>query len=79
MGSKSLINSHPKNPYGSAGGRKCRVCANPHAIIRKYNLDMCRQCFRERAKDIGFMKVILLHLLSNSTILTLIIRMYFIV
>ena len=31
--------------------------ANPSAIIRKYHLDMCRQCFRERALDIGFVKV----------------------
>jgi small subunit ribosomal protein S29e len=31
--------------------------ANPSAIIRKYHLDICRQCFRERALDIGFVKV----------------------
>ena len=31
--------------------------ANPSAIIRKYHIDMCRQCFRERALDIGFVKV----------------------
>jgi ribosomal protein S14 len=34
-----------------------RFSANPSAIIRKYHLDMCRQCFRERALDIGFVKV----------------------
>ena len=33
------------------------IAANPSAIIRKYHLDMCRQCFRERALDIGFVKV----------------------
>lgn len=33
------------------------ITANPSAIIRKYHLDMCRQCFRERAIDIGFVKV----------------------
>ena len=38
--------------------RFCLDCsANPSAIIRKYHLDMCRQCFRERAGDIGFIKV----------------------
>lgn len=31
--------------------------ANQGAIIRKYHLHMCRQCFRERAEDIGFVKV----------------------
>ena len=35
----------------------CHNIANPSAIIRKYHLDMCRQCFRERALDIGFVKV----------------------
>ncbi|MBE3042597.1 hypothetical protein IMZ48_08480, partial [Candidatus Bathyarchaeota archaeon] len=25
--------------------------------MRKYGLDLCRQCFREKAKDIGFNKV----------------------
>ena len=34
-----------------------RVCANQWGIIRKYNLNICRQCFREYAKDIGFVKV----------------------
>jgi len=33
-----------------------RVCANTKGLIRKYALDMCRQCFREYAKDIGFVK-----------------------
>lgn len=55
MGSKALVNSHPKK-YGK-GGRHCRVCSNQHGLIRKYGLNMCRQCFRVYAKDIGFMKV----------------------
>ncbi len=56
MGAQALLNSHPKNPLGSKGGRKCKVCNNQKAIIRKYKIDICRQCFRERAKDIGFIK-----------------------
>jgi hypothetical protein len=37
---------------------KCsRVCANQWGIIRKYGLNICRQCFREYAKDMGFKKV----------------------
>ena len=57
MGGKALLNSHPKKESGSKGARRCRVCANQCAIIRKYHLNMCRQCFRERALDIGFIKV----------------------
>jgi small subunit ribosomal protein S29e len=34
-----------------------RVCSNQGGIIRKYNLNICRQCFREYANDIGFIKV----------------------
>jgi hypothetical protein len=30
---------------------------NGHGLIRKYALNMCRQCFRDKAKDIGFKKV----------------------
>ncbi|KAJ2727043.1 40S ribosomal protein S29 [Coemansia sp. Benny D115] len=42
--------------YGK-GSRQCRVCAHQAGLIRKYNLDLCRQCFREYANDIGFTKV----------------------
>lgn len=34
-----------------------RVCGNQSGVIRKYGLDICRQCFREKANDIGFYKV----------------------
>ncbi|GAV66305.1 Ribosomal_S14 domain-containing protein [Cephalotus follicularis] len=55
MGHSNVWNSHPKN-YGP-GSRACRVCGNPHGIIRKYGLMCCRQCFRSNAKEIGFIKV----------------------
>ncbi|KAF3930665.1 hypothetical protein ABW19_dt0207343 [Dactylella cylindrospora] len=38
------------------GSRSCRVCAHQAGLIRKYGLNICRQCFRERSKDIGFSK-----------------------
>ncbi|SBS79844.1 40S ribosomal protein S29 [Plasmodium ovale curtisi] len=50
-----IQNVHPKK-YGQ-GSRQCRVCSNRHAIIRKYNINICRQCFRERADIIGFKKI----------------------
>ena len=34
-----------------------RVCGSNHGIIRKYGLQLCRRCFREYAKNIGFEKV----------------------
>lgn len=34
-----------------------RVCTHKAGLIRKYGLNICRQCFREKAADIGFTKV----------------------
>ncbi len=36
------------------GSRPCRVCGSFGPVIRKYGLNVCRQCFREVAKSIGF-------------------------
>eukprot|EP00976_Prorocentrum_cordatum_P054838 1106245-Prorocentrum_minimum.AAC.3 len=55
MGHAAVWNSHPKQ-YGQAGN-PCRVCNNTHGLIRKYGLNMCRQCFRQYSKDIGFHKL----------------------
>uniref|UniRef100_A0A673TE34 Small ribosomal subunit protein uS14 n=1 Tax=Suricata suricatta TaxID=37032 RepID=A0A673TE34_SURSU len=54
MGHQQLYWSHPRK-FGQ-GSRSCRVCSNRHGLIRKYGLNMCRQCFRQYAKDIGFIK-----------------------
>ncbi|AWP19816.1 putative 40S ribosomal protein S29 [Scophthalmus maximus] len=54
MGHQQLYWSHPRK-FGQ-GSRSCRVCSNRHGLIRKYGLNMCRQCFRQYAKDIGFVK-----------------------
>ncbi|SHO75881.1 Protein component of the small (40S) ribosomal subunit [Malassezia sympodialis ATCC 42132] len=54
MAHQNVWFSHPRN-YGK-GSRKCRVCGNQGGLIRKYGLDICRQCFREKAADIGFHK-----------------------
>nr|5XXU_d Chain d, Ribosomal protein uS14 [Toxoplasma gondii]CEL73068.1 TPA: 40S ribosomal protein S29, putative [Toxoplasma gondii VEG] len=50
----NLFNTRPKK-FGP-GSRQCRVCFNRHGMVRKYGLMMCRQCFRERANQIGFVK-----------------------
>ncbi|KAF8450034.1 ribosomal protein S14p/S29e-domain-containing protein [Kalaharituber pfeilii] len=39
------------------GSRGCRVCTHKAGLIRKYGLNICRQCFREKSADIGFVKV----------------------
>ncbi|EFX72688.1 hypothetical protein GHT06_011866 [Daphnia sinensis] len=55
MGFQNLWYSHPRK-YG-AGSRTCRACANRHGLVRKYGLNLCRQCFREYSADIGFKKL----------------------
>ena len=37
--------------------RACRNCKTHRGLIRKYDLMLCRRCFRENAKEIGFTKV----------------------
>jgi len=54
MSHESVWNSRPRT-YGK-GSRSCRVCKHTAGLIRKYDLNLCRQCFREKAKDIGFNK-----------------------
>ena len=39
------------------GQSHSRVCAHTAGLIRKYGLNLCRQCFREKSDDIGFIKV----------------------
>ncbi|GKU01712.1 unnamed protein product [Fusarium langsethiae] len=56
MSHESVWNSRPRN-YGK-GSRSCRVCKHKAGLIRKYDLNLCRQCFREKAKDIGFNKAL---------------------
>lgn len=38
------------------GNRKCRICGTARGVIRKYELHICRRCFREVALDVGFEK-----------------------
>jgi len=42
--------------FKGKGKRKCRLCGNARGIVRKYDLHICRRCFREVAEDIGFRK-----------------------
>jgi len=39
------------------GLRKCRICGTSRGLIRSYDLYICRRCFREVAKDLGFKKL----------------------
>ncbi len=36
--------------------RRCRICGNRKALIRKYRLYVCRRCFKDIAEKLGFKK-----------------------
>ena len=38
------------------GTRKCRLCGTSRGLIRSHKLYICRRCFREVARSIGFVK-----------------------
>ncbi|MEM2856213.1 MAG: 30S ribosomal protein S14 [Candidatus Nitrosocaldaceae archaeon] len=38
------------------GSRWCKKCGQYTALVNKYNIMLCRQCFREAAKKLGFKK-----------------------
>ncbi|PIO00474.1 30S ribosomal protein S14 [archaeon CG10_big_fil_rev_8_21_14_0_10_43_11] len=51
-----LKHNKPKQPKFGKGSRRCRVCWRYGAHNRKYGLNVCRQCFRELAPELGFKK-----------------------
>ncbi len=53
---KYLKHNAPKKRSVGASLKRCRRCGNTRAFIQKYNINMCRRCFRENAKKIGFRK-----------------------
>jgi small subunit ribosomal protein S14 len=46
----------PESKYKSRGNNVCGQCGNRRGLIKAYGLQMCRKCFRELAKDLGFRK-----------------------
>ncbi|MBS3167837.1 30S ribosomal protein S14 [Candidatus Woesearchaeota archaeon] len=53
---KFLKHNSPKIRTTGIGLRRCRRCGRFGAHIRCYGIQMCRMCFREDAKKIGFKK-----------------------
>lgn len=47
--------SEERKKYGP-GSRVCQRCGTHTAVIRRYELNYCRRCFREIANQLGFQK-----------------------
>lgn len=45
-----------KNAKIDAKNLRCSICRTHKGLIHKYNLNICRRCFREVAERIGFRK-----------------------
>jgi len=46
----------PQEKKFGRGKRVCDICGRKGSLIRRYSLNVCRQCFRDVAKNIGFNK-----------------------
>ena len=55
---KKRVNAEKKmvSRFKGKGNRVCRFCGNSRGLIRKYQLNICRRCFREVAESVGFRK-----------------------
>ena len=53
---KFLKFNKPKERKFGLSVKKCERCGRFGAHIKQYNLNLCRQCFREIAEEIGFHK-----------------------
>jgi len=53
---KFVKHNTPKVRTTGIGLRKCKRCGRYGAHIRSYGIHLCRMCFREDAKKIGFKK-----------------------
>ena len=44
-----------KVPHGK-GNRWCKRCGSYNGLIQKFDVTLCRQCFRDVANGMGFKK-----------------------
>jgi small subunit ribosomal protein S14 len=51
-----LKHSKPQERKHGIGKRKCKRCGKFGSHIRRYGLHLCRQCFRDLAREFGFKK-----------------------
>ncbi|MBU2615740.1 MAG: 30S ribosomal protein S14 [Nanoarchaeota archaeon] len=53
---KFLKHNKPQEKTTGIARNKCEKCGRFGAHIKSYGLNLCRQCFREMAVEIGFKK-----------------------
>ena len=53
---KFLKHNKPKDRKTGIAAKKCERCGRFGAHLGQYGLNLCRQCFREMAVELGFIK-----------------------
>lgn len=53
---KYIKHNSPKERTCGISLKRCQRCGRIRGHISKYGLNLCRQCFREIASEIGFKK-----------------------
>lgn len=53
---KYIKNNAPKDRSCGLAKAVCEICGKHRGVIRKYTINLCRQCFRENAYELGFKK-----------------------
>ena len=53
---KFIRHNRPKVRSTGVTTKKCEKCGRFGAHLSQYNINLCRQCFREIAEEIGFKK-----------------------
>ena len=53
---KFIKHNKPKEKKCGLATKRCELCGRIGGHIQKYGLNLCRQCFRSNAKEIGFKK-----------------------
>lgn len=53
---KYLKHNRPKQRKFGIAAKKCENCGRFGARVGQYDINLCRQCFREMAEDLGFKK-----------------------
>ncbi|MCG2718472.1 MAG: 30S ribosomal protein S14 [Nanoarchaeota archaeon] len=51
-----MKHNSPKPRKFGKNTKRCVRCANPRGRVGQYKLNLCRRCFREIAKEIGWKK-----------------------
>lgn len=53
---KYIKHNAPKQRKYGIATRRCKICGRIGGHVRRYGMSLCRHCFREQAKKLGFKK-----------------------